>query len=235
VRLDDPEDAEIEFAFPGGPPRKPAAGQDARLGSRVPIPHGIAMVLVAHNLRSPHSGPESPVFATRTERPISRRNVSRALRAAMKRAVRPSGRTTFPALHEDGKQPRGTLPSMHSFRRTLASRALLAGESVDELALLAPARTRGAMVRKGSPVQVRLRAPLIRRGPPVPPARQLVYGSVVEASSLIECAPAGAGGRGAGCDLGGKKGTGAHVRSLAGGRVRRVGRFLGAGSFERDT
>lgn len=32
--------------------------------------------------------------------------------------------------------PRGTLPSMHSFRHTVASRALLAGESVDEVAFL---------------------------------------------------------------------------------------------------
>lgn len=32
--------------------------------------------------------------------------------------------------------PRGVLPSMHSFRHTVASRALLAGESVDEVAFL---------------------------------------------------------------------------------------------------
>ena len=32
--------------------------------------------------------------------------------------------------------PHGTLPSMHSFRHTVASRALLAGESVDEVAFL---------------------------------------------------------------------------------------------------
>jgi integrase len=32
--------------------------------------------------------------------------------------------------------PRGTIPSMHSFRHTVASRVLLAGESVDEVAFL---------------------------------------------------------------------------------------------------
>jgi integrase len=32
--------------------------------------------------------------------------------------------------------PRGTLPSMHSFRHTVASGALLAGESIDEVAFL---------------------------------------------------------------------------------------------------
>jgi integrase len=45
-------------------------------------------------------------------------------------------------VHErdaDGKRakvPRGALPSMHSFRHTMVSRGLLAGESVDELAFL---------------------------------------------------------------------------------------------------
>jgi integrase len=53
-----------------------------------------------------------------------------------------SGRPTFPILHEIDvkgkpvKVPSGCLPSMHSFRHTVASRALLAGESVDEVAFL---------------------------------------------------------------------------------------------------
>jgi len=61
---------------------------------------------------------------------------------AQQRAVDGEGRPTFSTLHEvdkDGKPmpvPRGTLPSMHSFRHTVASRALLAGESVDEVAFL---------------------------------------------------------------------------------------------------
>jgi integrase len=54
----------------------------------------------------------------------------------------PDGLPTFPVLHqldENGTPvtvPRGALPSMHSFRHTVASRALLAGESVDEVAFL---------------------------------------------------------------------------------------------------
>jgi integrase len=58
------------------------------------------------------------------------------------RAVDENGQPTFPVLHEldaDGKLakvPTGALPSMHSFRHTVASRALLAGESVDEVAFL---------------------------------------------------------------------------------------------------
>ncbi len=43
--------------------------------------------------------------------------------------------------HVDGNgkpilAPAGSVPSMHSFRHTVASRALLAGESVDEVAFL---------------------------------------------------------------------------------------------------
>jgi integrase len=82
------------------------------------------------------------VFATRTGRPFGQRNVQRALRQAQSRATDGEGRPTFPILHEldaNGdplKVPLGALPSMHSFRHTVASRALLAGESVDEVAFL---------------------------------------------------------------------------------------------------
>jgi len=48
--------------------------------------------------------------------------------------------------------PHGALPSMHSFRHTVASRALLAGESVDEIAFLLGHRdanvTRAVYVRE---------------------------------------------------------------------------------------
>lgn len=46
----------------------------------------------------------------------------------------------FPILHERDERgkpvpiPPHTLPSMHSFRHTVASRAFLAGESMDEVA-----------------------------------------------------------------------------------------------------
>ena len=142
VRLEDPADAEIEFA-----------SQVDRQGNRqptktdgssrtIPIPPELAMLLVGHNLRSPHPDPAAPLFATRTGRPIAQRNVTRALKRAMERAVKEDGTPTFPAMHlrdENGRRvppPRGSLPSMHSFRHTMASRALLAGESVDEVAFL---------------------------------------------------------------------------------------------------
>lgn len=48
--------------------------------------------------------------------------------------------------------PHGAVPSMHSFRHTMASRALLAGESVDEIAFLLGHRdanvTRAVYVRE---------------------------------------------------------------------------------------
>jgi integrase len=82
------------------------------------------------------------VFATCTGGPLRQRNVGRALRVAQRDAVNEDGGPTFPILHrkdahgEPVSVPHGELPSMHSFRHTVASRALLAGESVDEIAFL---------------------------------------------------------------------------------------------------
>ncbi|MBV9422274.1 MAG: tyrosine-type recombinase/integrase [Solirubrobacterales bacterium] len=53
-----------------------------------------------------------------------------------------NGGPIFSVLHrqdEAGRSllgPHGEVPAMHSFRHTVASRALLAGESVDEIAFL---------------------------------------------------------------------------------------------------
>jgi integrase len=108
----------------------------------VPIPRELALVLARHKLGSPQTTPEAYVFATRSGRPLSQRNVARALRKAQQRATDEHGQPTFPVLHEqatDGRPkhvPAGVVPSMHSFRHTVASRALLAGESVDEVAFL---------------------------------------------------------------------------------------------------
>jgi integrase len=98
------------------------------------------------------------VFATRTGRPLGQRNVARALRAAQAGARDEHGRHAFPVLHERDENGRrvpvtlGVMPSMHSFRHTVASRALLAGESVDEVAFLLGHRdgnvTRAVYVRE---------------------------------------------------------------------------------------
>lgn len=142
IDLEDLDDAAIDFAYQidrRGERRPTKTDESART---VPIPREVAQILSRHRSDATHTTPESPVFATLTGRPVSQRNVSRALRAAMKRAVREDGQPTFPVLHNRDSQGRpelagrGDLPSMHSFRHTVASRALLAGESVDEVALL---------------------------------------------------------------------------------------------------
>jgi hypothetical protein len=84
--------------------------------------------------------------------------VGRTLRAAQVNAVDREGQPTFPILHvtgSDGKPapvPHRALPSMHSFRHSVASRALLAGESIDEVAFLLGHRaanvTRAVYVRE---------------------------------------------------------------------------------------
>lgn len=142
VRLADLDDAEVTFGFQvdrHGNRRPTKTDGSART---VPIPTELAHVLLHHKQTARDPRPEAFVFATRTARPLGQRNVARALRIAQERAATPSGEPTFPALHQvdaSGKSipaPAGSVPSMHSFRHTVASRALLAGESVDEVAFL---------------------------------------------------------------------------------------------------
>jgi integrase len=158
VRIADLEDAEIEFSWRvdrHGHRQPTKTDGSART---VPIPHELATVLVAHRSRSRYVGREDYVFSTRTGRPLGQRNVMRALRNAQTKATTDDGTPTFPVLHEldgNGKPvpvPHGAVPSMHSFRHTVASRALLAGESVDEVAFLLGHRdanvTRAVYVRE---------------------------------------------------------------------------------------
>jgi integrase len=142
VRVEDLEDAELAFGWQvdrKGNRRPTKTDGSART---VPIPRELAVPLARHKLAAHDSRPDAFVFATRSGRPLGQRNVARALRKAQKRASHEDGRPTFPILHEidsEGKPvapPPGALPSMHSFRHTVASRALLAGESVDEVAFL---------------------------------------------------------------------------------------------------
>jgi integrase len=158
VKLEDPDDAEIDFGW-----------QVDRRGNRqptktdgsartVPIPKPLARMLARHKLRSPFSQQADFVFCTRTARPFGQRNITRALRTAQREATGADGMPTFPPLHERGEDgrprpvPQGALPSMHSFRHTVASRALLAGESIDEIAFLLGHRdanvTRAVYVRE---------------------------------------------------------------------------------------
>jgi integrase len=158
VRLGNLADAEIRFSRQVDRRGNLVPTKTAESARTVPIPQELARIIARHKLASAHSKPDDFVFATGTGRPLSQRNVSRALRAAQRKATHDAGRPTFPILHErdrDGKLvkvPRGELPSMHSFRHTMVSRGLLAGESVDELAFLVGHRdanvTRAVYVRE---------------------------------------------------------------------------------------
>ncbi len=142
VRLEDLDDAELTFGWQvdrKGNRRPTKTDGSART---VPIPRELALLLARHRLAAQRHGR----MHSCSRRGQAGRSVSgtwqRALRKAQKRARDEHGRPTFPILHEvdaDGKPvrvPTGSLPSMHSFRHTVASRALLAGESVDEVAFL---------------------------------------------------------------------------------------------------
>jgi integrase len=158
ISLGDPDDAEIEFAFQvdqQGQRRPTKTDGSART---VPIPSELALILVRHKLASRYAQPDDFVFCTRTGGAIRQRNVCRALRTAQRDAVDDHGRPTFAVLHEKDevgepvRVPQGEIPPMHSFRHTVASRALLAGESVDEIAFFLGHRdanvTRSVYVRE---------------------------------------------------------------------------------------
>ena len=142
VRLADLDEAELEFAWQVDRQGRRQPTKTDGSARTVPIPRELARILAAHKLASAFSGQEDYVFATRTGGPLRQRNVCRALRDAQRAALDEDGRPTFSMLHETDKLgrpvaiPHGALPSMHSFRHTVASRALLAGESVDEIAFL---------------------------------------------------------------------------------------------------
>ncbi len=142
VRIDDLDDAEITFAWQvdrKGHRRPTKTGGSART---VPIPKELALILGRHKLAVRDSRPDAFVFATCSGRPLGQRNVARALRKAEQDATDHRGHPTFPLLHLTDANgtpiaaPAGAVPSIHSFRHTVASTALLAGESVDEVAFL---------------------------------------------------------------------------------------------------
>jgi integrase len=140
--LDELDDAELTFAWQVDRKGNRRPTKTDGFARTVPIPRELAVILARHKVASRDTTPEAFVFATRSGRALGQRNVARALRSAQERARDESGQPTFPMLHQIGPdgQPlppcAGTVPSMHSFRHTVASRASLAGESVDEVAFL---------------------------------------------------------------------------------------------------
>jgi integrase len=158
VRLTDVEEAEVEFAWQVDRRGERQPTKTDGSARTVPIPRELALTLARHKLAARFVRPHDYVFSTRTGGALRQRNVGRSLRDAQQRAVDPQGSPTFPILHEvdelgrPAHVPHGALPSMHSFRHTVASRALLAGESIDEVAFLLGHRdanvTRAVYVRE---------------------------------------------------------------------------------------
>jgi integrase len=66
----------------------------------LPLPRTAAVLLLKHKVRSSHTGPKAFVFASRTGRALSQRNVLRALYRAQEQARTPGGQPTFPELFE---------------------------------------------------------------------------------------------------------------------------------------
>lgn len=134
LRLEDLDDAEIEFGWQIDRHGNRRATKTDGSARTIPIPKELALKLVRYKLCSRFSQASDFAFCTRGGRPLGQRNVTRALRSAQRKAIDEHGSPTFPVLHErdhEGRPlplPHGALPSMHSFRHTVASRALLAGE-----------------------------------------------------------------------------------------------------------
>jgi integrase len=70
----------------------------------LPLPRAAALMLLEHKARSIHTGGRSFVFATRTGKAISQRDVLRALYRAQRRARDAEGRPTFPELFEHDRR-----------------------------------------------------------------------------------------------------------------------------------
>ncbi len=125
VRVDELDDAEVEFAFQVDWKGSLTATKTDGSARTVPIPKQLA----EHKQRSSYVAATDFVFCTPTGRPFGQRNIARALGAAQFKATTPDGQPTFPALHvldEDGESvppPHGEIPSMPSFRHTVASGA----------------------------------------------------------------------------------------------------------------
>jgi integrase len=139
VSLDDLDVAEVRFEYQVDRQgrRQPLKTDESR--RTVEIPRRLAVMLVAHKLKSDNTSPSTFVFATRSGTAIQQRNVGTALRSAQEQATDDRGRPVFPILHERDEQghrlaiPRGAVPSFHGFRHTAASEAIAAGESAEEV------------------------------------------------------------------------------------------------------
>jgi integrase len=128
LNLGDPDDATVSFTHQLSRSGKRVALKTDESRRTVELPRSLALLLLEHKARSPHSRDGSFAFAARSGRALSQRNATRALRVAMKAAVDDKGRPTFPGLQDNGAVPRGAVPTFHGFRHTAASVAIADGD-----------------------------------------------------------------------------------------------------------
>lgn len=121
VRLDDLDDAELEFGYQLDRHGKRQATKTNGSARTVPIPRELALMLGQHKIGSRFSRSGDFVFCTCTGRPFGQRNVTRALRAAQRKAKDESGKPTFPVLHQQDDQGRRCWCSTASSLRCIAS------------------------------------------------------------------------------------------------------------------
>jgi integrase len=109
-------------------------------------------MLLEHKARSSHTGPRAFVFSTSTGRPLSQRNVLRALYRAQERARDARDRPTFPELFEHDahgylvvdangdfvlrRVPRRTLPPLPDFHALRHGAAMDCGDAEEARDLL---------------------------------------------------------------------------------------------------
>lgn len=139
VSLDSFDSAEVRFEMQLGRDGRRVPLKTAAARRVVELPPTATTLLIEHGKRT-HQALDGFVFATRSGRPLSQRNVLRALRATQRRALNANGQPTFPGLHRadaNGQRvapPRNMVPNFHSFRHTAASTAIAAGDSAEEVA-----------------------------------------------------------------------------------------------------
>jgi len=125
----------IEWQVDRAGERRPLKTDESRRS--IELPSSLAAALKRHKLAGGAPSGSTFVFATRSGRPLSQRNVLRSLRAAQARALDSNGRPTFPALVEaievNAAPPRDAAPTFHGFRHSAASLALASGESAEEV------------------------------------------------------------------------------------------------------
>ncbi len=110
-----------------------AALKTAESRRTIELPRQLAAMLLRHRSASPYSTGPALVFCARSGRALGQRNVTRALRLAMRAAVDTEGRPTFPVLHDGSTVAHGDLPTFHSFRHSAASQAIRDGEGAEEV------------------------------------------------------------------------------------------------------